>query len=150
MSGEGASTRARAARRASPPDRVAGRFVAGQAELLQQIAGAVAVGVGFGDQPGLDIGEGGGEAGQIGFLRQIADGGAGLGEAAAGIRLHQAGGDAQQGGFARAVAPDQAHPVAGRDGQSGAGQQRRGAEAEADILEQEQGWRHGRQCLMFG
>ena len=104
----------------------------------------------FGVKPCLDIGERCREQRQIRLLRQIADGGARLGEAAAGIRLHQAGGDAQQGGLARAVAPDQAQPVAGRDRQSGAGQHRCGAKTEADILQQEQGWRHGRQCLMFG
>ena len=38
MSGSGASTRASAARRASPPERCAGILVAGQAELFQQIA----------------------------------------------------------------------------------------------------------------
>jgi len=53
-----------------------GMFVAGQAELLQQVARAMVVGVSVGDQPGLDIGERGGEAGQLGFLREVADGGA--------------------------------------------------------------------------
>ena len=89
-----------------------GLLVTGQAELLQQVAGAVSVLVGVADQTGLRIGQRGGEAGQVRLLRQIADGGAGLGEAAAGIRLDQAGGDTQQGGFARAVAADQAQPVA--------------------------------------
>ena len=73
-------------------------------------------------KPGFDIGEGGGEAGEIGFLRQVLDRRPRLSEAFAGIGLHQSGGDAQQGRFARAVVADQADPVAGRDGQTRAGQ----------------------------
>jgi hypothetical protein len=73
-------------------------------------------------EPGLDIGENGGEAGQIGFLRQVLDPRARLSEALTGIGLHQAGGDAQQGRLARTVAADEADPVAGRDGQTRAGQ----------------------------
>ena len=73
-------------------------------------------------EPGLDIGEGGGEAGQIGFLRQVLDRGARLSEALTGIGLHQSSGDAQQGRLARAVAAYEADPVAGRDGQTRAGQ----------------------------
>ena len=122
----------------------AGVFLAGQAELFQQIAGAVAVFVGFGDQPRLDIRQRGREAGQVRLLRQIANGGAGLGEPATGIRLHQAGGNAQQGGLAGAVAADQAQPIAGGDRQTRAGQNGRGPEAEADVLQQKQGGRHAR------
>ena len=48
--------------------------------------------VGVGAKPGLDIGQGGCEAGQIRFLRQIADCGTGLGEAIPGVRLDQPGG----------------------------------------------------------
>ena len=86
----------------------------------------------------LDIGQRGGEPGQIGFLRQIVDRRAGLGEALSGIGLDEPGGDAQQGRFARAVAPDEADPVAGRDGQPRAGKQRRHPEGEADVLQQKQ------------
>ncbi len=75
-----------------------------------------------GVEPGLDIGEGRGETGQIGFLRQVLDRRAGLREALTGIGLHQPGGDAQQGRLARTVAADEADPVAGRDGQTRAGQ----------------------------
>ena len=85
-------------------------------------------------QARFDIGQRGGEAGEVGLLRQIADGGAGLGEAAAGIGLHQARRRSQQGGFAGAVAADQADAVAGCDGERRAGQQRRGAESQADVL----------------
>jgi hypothetical protein len=73
-------------------------------------------------KPSLDIGEGGGEAGQIGFLRQVLDRRLRLSEVFAGIGLHQSGGDAQQGRFARAVAAYEADPVVGRDGQTRAGQ----------------------------
>ena len=86
-----------------------GVFLAGQAKLAQQIMRAVFVIAR--PQPGRDIGGGAGIAGQVRLLRQIADGGAGLGEAAAAIGLGQAGGDLQQGGFARAVAPHQADTV---------------------------------------
>ena len=125
-------------------------FGAAQPELFQQVARPVVVGVGVGHQPRLDIRERGGEAGQVGFLRQIADGGAGLGEAAAGVLFHQAGGDAQQGGLARAVPPDQADPVAGGHRQSGAGQQRGGAEGQVDVLQQKSGRRHGRGHTTLG
>ena len=95
--GEGASTWASAARRASPPDSVARLLVTGQPKLLQQVAGPVPILIGIADQSGLHVGERGGEAGQVRFLRQVADGSAGLGEAAARVRLDQSGGDAQQG-----------------------------------------------------
>ena len=94
-------------------------------------------------QAGFDVFQRGGVAGEVGFLRQIADGCAGLGEAAAGIGLDQAGGDAQQGRFAGSVAADKADPVAGGDGDAGAGQQRRGAESQGDILQREKGRGHG-------
>jgi hypothetical protein len=58
-----------------------------------------------GVKPRLDIGQGGGEAGQIGFLRQIADRGAGLGEAMPRIRLHQPGRNAHEGRLTGAVRP---------------------------------------------
>ena len=85
-------------------------FVAVQAELFQQIARLVAIVAGA--EPGFDIGERRGEAGEIRLLRQIADGGAGLHEAAAAVGLDQAGRDLQQRRFAGAVAADQADPLA--------------------------------------
>jgi hypothetical protein len=90
----------------------------------------------------LDIGQGGGEAGQIRFLQQIVDCGAGLGEAIPRIGLHQSGRNAQQGGLAGAVAPDQANPVAGRNGQLRAGKQRRNPKGDTDVLQQKQRGRH--------
>ena len=122
-----------------------GVFRAAEAERAQQGGGPVAVGLGgVGAEAGFDIGQGGREAGQVRFLRQVADGGAGLDEAAAGIGGQQAGGDAQQARFAAAVASDQADTVAGADRERGAGQQWRGAEGEGDVLEGEQRGRHGR------
>ncbi len=65
-----------------------GILVAAQAQIAQQVEGAV--GVFMRVQPGLDIVAGGGIAAQVGFLRQIADGGAGLGKAGAAIGFGQA------------------------------------------------------------
>jgi hypothetical protein len=106
MSGSGAMTRASAARRISPPERFAGSLVAGEAERLQQVAGAVVV-VALG-HAGLDEGQRGGEAGEIGRLRQIAHGRRRLQETRAAIGLDLAGGDLQERRLARAVAADQA------------------------------------------
>jgi hypothetical protein len=76
-------------------------------------------------------------------LRQIVDCGAGLGEAIPGIGLHQPGRNAQEGGLTGAVAPDQADPVTGGDGQLRAGKQGRNSKGETDVLEQKQRGRHG-------
>ena len=119
-----------------------GVLLAGQTELLQQIAGPVSVFVRVAHQTCLDIGQRGREPGQVRLLRQIADRGAGLGKSAAAIRLHQTRGNPQQRGLARAVAPHEAQPIAGGDRQTGAGKYRRGPEAEADVLQQKQGRRH--------
>ena len=113
-----------------------------QAEGFQQ--GADAVGVVARAEAGFSIGEGGFEAGEIRLLRQVAHGGAGLDEALARVLIDQAGGDFQQGGFARAVAADQAQPVAGRDGNIRPAQQRRGAEGEVDVGQEEDRGRHAR------
>lgn len=117
-------------------------FRAGQAELLQQIGGAMVIPGGAVAEPGFDIVQGGGRSLKIRLLREVADGGPGLGEAAPGVGLDQPGGDFQEGGFAGTVAPDKADAVAGGDGQGGTSQQRRGAESEADILEREERWWH--------
>ena len=118
MSGSGASTRASAARRASPPERCAGSSSpvrpsapAGSARDARSSPGAEA---------GLDIGERGRGAGEIRLLRQIADRRAGLHEPRAAVGLDQPGGDLEQGRFARAVAADQADALAGRDRELGA------------------------------
>jgi hypothetical protein len=125
---------------AGEPHRV---FAAGQAKLFEQIRCSVVVCGGGVGKAGFDILQGCGEAGEVGFLRQVADGCARLGEAAAGIGLHQTGGDPQQSGFAGAVAADQANPVAGGDRNAGTDQQRIGAEGQGDILKREQGGSHG-------
>ncbi len=90
-----------------------------------------------------DEGAGGGEAGEIGLLRQIADGRRRLNEAAAAIRLDETGGDLEQRRFARAVPPDETEPLARRDRKLGAVEQRGAAEGEMDVLEQEERRRHG-------
>ena len=87
-----------------------GVFVAVKPELLEQIAGLVVVVARA--ETGLDIGQRGGKARKIGLLRQIADGRAGLHEAAAAVGLDQAGRDLQQRRFAGAVAADQADALA--------------------------------------
>ena len=140
MSGCGASTRASAARRASPPD--SGRvLLAAEAELLQQIARLV--GVVARAQPGFDIGQRRRIAGEVRLLRQVADAGARLHEALAAIGLDQPGGDLQQRRLARAVAADEAHALARRHRQLDAVEQRRAAEGERDVAELEEGRRHG-------
>ena len=110
-----------------------GIFVAGQAELLQQIAGLMRI-VG-GAEPAFDIGERGGKAGEVGLLRQIADGRARLHEALAAVGLDQARNDLEQRRLARAVAAHETDPLARGDGQLHALQQRRAAEGERDVGE---------------
>ena len=87
-----------------------GVLIAVKPELLQHIAGLIVVVARA--EPGLDIGQRGGEAGKIGLLRQIADGRAGLHETAAAVGLDQAGRDLQQRRFAGTVAADQADALA--------------------------------------
>src|SRR5258708_38978729 len=76
---------------------------------------------------------------EIRLLRQAGDGGAGLGEARAGIGDGLAGQDAQQGRFAGAVAADQAQPLARRDGELDAVEDGLVAEVVADAGEGKQG-----------
>ena len=87
-----------------------GVFVAVKPELLQQIARLIVVVAGA--EAGLDIGQRRRVIAEIRLLRQIADGGAGLHEAAAAVGLDQAGRDLQQRRFAGAVAADQADALA--------------------------------------
>ena len=119
---------------------VRGIFVAVQPELLQQIAGLVVVVARA--EAGFDIGQRGREAGKIGLLRQIADGRAGLHEAAAAVGLDEAGRDLQQRRFAGAVAADQADALARRHRQFDARQQRRAAEGQLDVFQLDQRRRH--------
>ena len=117
-------------------------LVAGQAEAVEQRRAAVLVVAGA--HAVLHVVERGGETAEVGFLREIADGGAGLDEAGAAVGTHQAGGDFEQGGFAGAVAADQADALAGADADRGAVQQGLGAQGGADVLQQEEGGSHGR------
>ena len=105
------------------------------------IAGLIVVVAGA--EAGFDIGQRRGEAGKIRLLRQIADGGAGLHEAAAAVGFDQAGGDLQQRRFAGAVAADQADALGCRHRQFDAGQQRRAAEGQRDVFQLDQRRRHG-------
>ncbi len=68
-----------------------GVFVAAKPELLQNVACLIAVVAGA--ETGLDIAQRGRETGKIRLLRQIADGSAGLHEAAAAVGLDQASRD---------------------------------------------------------
>ena len=85
-------------------------FIAMQAELLQHVAGLVAIVARA--EPGFDIGQRGGRPGKIRLLRQITDGGAGLDEPAAAVRLDKTGSDLQQRRLAGAVTADQADALA--------------------------------------
>ena len=84
ISGEGASTRASAARRASPPETCAGSSSPCKPSCSRTVAGLIVVVAGA--EAGLDIGQRRGrEVAEIRLLRQIADGGARLHEAAAAV-----------------------------------------------------------------
>ncbi|MHC2250413.1 hypothetical protein ACVILK_000105 [Bradyrhizobium embrapense] len=87
-----------------------GIFLAGEAELLEQVARLVVIVAGT--KAGLDIGQRRLVLAEVRLLRQIADSGAGLHETAAGIGLDQPGRDPQQGRLAGAVAADQADTFA--------------------------------------
>ena len=121
--------------------RKAGRIlVAGQAQLIEQHPCPVRIVAGC--ETRLDEGGRRREAAQVGFLWQIAEGDAGLQEAAAGIGLDQPGGELQQRRLAGAVPPDQAEPLAGADRQFGAAQERRAAKGEPNVLKDEKGGCH--------
>ena len=115
-------------------------LLAGEAELLQQIACLVLVVAGR--EPGLDIGERRLVLAKIRLLRQIAHGGAGLHEARAAVGLDEASRDLQQRGFAGAVAADQADAFGWRDIELDARQQRRAAEGQSDVFQLDQRGRH--------
>jgi len=116
-------------------------FVARETELLQQVAGAVRIIARA--QPRLHIRESRRKPPEIRLLRKIADGRAGLDEAAAAIGGEQPRGDPEQRRFPGAVAADKTDPVARGYHQFGARQQRRRAQAEMNVLQGQQ-WRcHG-------
>ncbi len=86
---------------------IRGLLIAVKPELLQNVAGLVVVVAGA--EACFDIGQRGGEAGEIRLLRQIADGRTRLHEAAAAVGFDQAGRDLQQRRFAGTVAADQTY-----------------------------------------
>ena len=116
-------------------------FLAGQAEMVEQIGGAVRI-VGRAETR-LDIGAHRRKRLEVRHLRQIADGCRWMAEHLAVLRLDQAGRDPQQRRLARAVAADQRDAVAGQHRQRCAVEQRRAAESEADAVELEERWGHG-------
>src|SRR5690606_34748555 len=63
-------------------------------------------------------------------------------EALAAVRLNDAGDHLEQGGLARAIAAHERQPVARLHHQLDAGEKRRRAEAQAHVLEGQDGWRH--------
>ena len=132
--------RRQGARQSGPPRLAAGQvfrlFRAGQAQLLEQVTGAVFLVIR--PQPGDDIVHGVGERRKIRLLRQIAHGRAGLQEARAAIEGDLTGGDFQQRRLARAVASDQADALPRPHAKPGAVEQRHGAKGDADIGEQQQ------------
>ena len=137
MSGSGASTRASAARRASPPESDTGFSSPVRPRSLRSIAARY--GIVERIEAGLDIVARRGEAGEVWLLRQVADRRAGLEEPRPRIRLDLPRGDLEQRRLARAVAPDEAQPLALRHREVGASQQRvsAAAEGEVDVLQGE-------------
>jgi hypothetical protein len=89
------------------------RFVAVKPELLQDEARLIMIVAR--PEAGFDISQRGRVVPKVRLLRQIADGGARLHEAAAAVRLDQAGCDFQECRFAGAVAADQADALFGGD-----------------------------------
>ena len=125
-----------------------GIFLAGQPELLEQIARAVRLVARR--KAGFHIGERGGKAGEVRLLREVAHRRARLREARAAVGLDEPRRDLEQGRLARAVAPDQAHALALADRELGAFEQRRAAEGEVDVLQREQGRGHARRLRRRG
>ncbi|GAA0000798.1 hypothetical protein BRDID11002_07980 [Bradyrhizobium diazoefficiens] len=115
-------------------------LVAGQPELLEEIARLMLVVAGR--KPRLDIGERSLVVAEVRLLRQIADRGARLHEACAAVGLDQASRDSQQCRFAGAVAADQTDPLASRNVELDAVQERRAAKRQLDVLELDQRRRH--------
>src|SRR5450631_2985262 len=97
-----------------------------------------------GAKPRLDIGEGGGMAGKIGLLRQIAHIGARLQKARPAIGLDKTRRDVQKRRFARTIASDETQTLARRDRKRGGLQERLAAEGERNILQQKERGCHAR------
>ena len=135
MSGSGASTRASAARRASPPDRRAGSSSPVEPELVDHQAGAI--GIVARGKSRLDIGEGRGVPGEVRLLRQVADGHRRLAEALAAVERDEPGRDLEKRRFSRAVPADDAEPLPRPDAEVDTAQERRPAKGQSDVLEKE-------------
>ena len=110
-----------------------GVLVAGQAELLQEIARLMQV-VGR-SEAGLDIGERRRIAAEIGLLRHVADRRARLHEALAAIGVDLARGNPQQRRLAGAVAADEADALASGYGEVHAFEQRRAAKGQGNVAQ---------------
>ena len=88
-------------------------FLPGEAELLQETTGGMAVVVR--PQAGLDIGKRGREPRKIRLLRQVAHHGPGLNENGTAVRFDEPRRDFQQGRFAGAVTSDQRYALTRTD-----------------------------------
>ena len=109
---------------------------AGEAQFVQEVTRAV--GIIPRPEPRLDVGERGRESLQVRLLRQVADGRAGLDEAAAAIGFDQPGGDFQERRLAGAVASDKAGAFARSDDEFGVLQERGAPERQPDVLQREE------------
>src|SRR5262245_9898365 len=87
-----------------------GFLVAREAELVQEILRAMRI-IAW-RRPRLDEGARGGEPGEVGLLREIADSRPRLDEARAAIGLREPRGDPEQRRLARPVASDEAQAIA--------------------------------------
>ena len=121
-------------------------LVAGEPELLQQIARRIAVVAG--PKARLDIGERSGVAREVRLLRQITDGRTRLNKAAAAVRLDRAGRNLEQRRLAGAVAADQTDALFRRYRELDTSQERRAAKGQANVFELDQRRRHHRQPLL--
>ena len=147
-SGCGASVRAMAARRISPPDRRFGSSSPREAQLAQKIGAAVRI-IRRAEAP-FHIVQHGLVGREVRLLRQVADGGAGLHPALALVGLDHAGGDLEQRRLARAVAPDQRHALALGHGEFGVLENGTAAEGEADAAKVKKDPAHdGAGCRAF-
>ena len=110
-----------------------GVFVAAEAEIAQEHAGTI--GIGLRIEPGFGIGEHGLEPAEVRLLRQVAQAGSRLQEAYTLVRLKRPCGNPEQRRFARAVAADQANLIASANREIGGFKQRRAAERQRDVLQ---------------
>src|SRR4051794_36276346 len=128
-----------------PARKARGVLVAGEAELFEQVARAMQIVARR--KTCLHIGKRGGKARQVRLLREIADGGAGLREPRAAIRLDGSGCYLEQGRLTRSVAADKATALALADGKLRAPKQRGAAEGKVSVLQGEEGRGHARELF---